>query len=282
MGLELVAVDMDGTFLDSTSTFDRERFARVNDRLAAGGVRFAVASGNQYWQLKRYFDGFPETLYVAENGAVVGTDTEILRVRAMDRDDALSALETVTGHRDVHVLACGARSAYALSTIDPRMLALVRKYYVRTRVVTSWHEVDEDIVKLALICPPERTESLLDGFGRELPSGIVPVSSGHGSIDLIAAGVNKGTSLEWLCRRLDIDPANMVAFGDGGNDVEMLALAGTGVAMGNAPQAIRDRADTVIGSNDDAGVLAYLEKVLDQEPVLGKEPRAGERRTASR
>lgn len=50
--VRLIAVDMDGTFLDANSSYDRERFARLHGHLAERGVQFVVASGHQYWQLR--------------------------------------------------------------------------------------------------------------------------------------------------------------------------------------------------------------------------------------
>ncbi|NKE08661.1 MULTISPECIES: Cof-type HAD-IIB family hydrolase [Kocuria] len=262
MTLKLVAVDMDGTFLDASSTYDHERFARIHQQLTDRGIQFVVASGNQYWQLKSHFPDVADILYVAENGAVVGTDSQILRVEAMQRQDALGALEVVSSFEDVHALACGVQAAYALETMDPDMQAILRKYYIKMDLVAQWSDVEDDIVKLALGCPPERTEELLEQIGQALPSTVVPVSSGHGSIDLIGRGVNKGTSLQWLCGQLGIDPADAMAFGDGGNDVEMLQLVGCGAVMANAPEAIKAVGDIVVGSHDQAGVLDHLETVL--------------------
>ena len=53
--------------------------------------------------------------------------------------------------------------------------------------------------------------------------------SGFGAIDLVRTGVNKATGLKDLCERLDADPAGILAFGDGENDMEMLRYAGLGV-----------------------------------------------------
>ena len=60
---------------------------------------------------------------------------------------------------------------------------------------------------------------------------------------------------------LGIEPADMVAFGDGGNDLEMLQLVGRGVAMANAPEPVKAVADDLAASNNDQGVLAYLEQL---------------------
>ena len=65
-----------------------------------------------------------------------------------------------------------------------------------------------------------------------------------------------------LCDHLGIQPAQAIAFGDGGNDVHMLRLAGMGVAMGNASEAVRAYAPYVTLSNEEEGVADFLEKYI--------------------
>lgn len=255
----LVAVDMDGTFLDAERGYDRVRFRRLHQRLQAAGVRFVVASGNQYWQLLTYFDGFPDALYIAENGAVVATAERVLRVAPFEPSAVAAALDYVDRLPGVSTLACGVKAAYARHDTDPGVLEMMRRYYVRLELVDGWAQIDDDVVKLALDCPAERTGALLAELAIGLPRGVVATSSGHGSIDLVSHGVNKGVALAWLGERLGIAAEEMIAFGDGGNDVEMLALVGLGVAMANAPDDVKKHADVVAGAHDDSGVLEFLE-----------------------
>ncbi|MCE5258117.1 MAG: Cof-type HAD-IIB family hydrolase [Chloroflexi bacterium] len=80
----------------------------------------------------------------------------------------------------------------------------------------------------------------------------------------LALGVTKGTALAWVARHLWIAQSDTIAFGDSGNDVEMLAWAGIGVAMGNAsPEALR-AADLVVPSVDEDGVAVALERLVLQ------------------
>nr|WP_279384796.1 HAD-IIB family hydrolase [Lacticaseibacillus manihotivorans] len=90
----------------------------------------------------------------------------------------------------------------------------------------------------------------------------VPTSSGHGDIDVIQPGINKATGLKRLGDSLGIDLSEMCAFGDGGNDLEMLQEVGLGVAMQNASPQVSAIADDHTLDNNHAGVLAYLEKNL--------------------
>ena len=261
--LRLVAVDMDGTFLDTASTYDRPRFDRIHERLTAAGVYFVVASGNQYWQLRTFFEGVPEVYYAAENGALVGTHDEILRVTPLPKPAARDALEVAEAAPGVLASVCGVRGAYVRDDAPEWFVDEMRRFNTRLDLVASWDDVDDDVCKLTLECPPERTVHLLDRLGERLPHGIVATSSGTGSIDLIRADATKGNALAWLGERLGVAPAEMLAFGDGGNDVEMLDLAGRAVAMGNAPDAVKDRADHVAAGNDEAGVLTHLEALLE-------------------
>ena len=73
--IKAVAVDMDGTFLDSKGQYDRKRFENVFQVMQEKGVHFIVASGNQYYQLKSFFPGKEaEITFVSENGAIVIKD----------------------------------------------------------------------------------------------------------------------------------------------------------------------------------------------------------------
>ncbi|MFR0772000.1 MAG: HAD hydrolase family protein [Limosilactobacillus pontis] len=62
---------------------------------------------------------------------------------------------------------------------------------------------------------------------------------------------------------MGISPADLVAFGDGENDLEMFALAGTSYAMNNAPVNVQAAASHVIGTNNDQAVLAKLEQLIE-------------------
>lgn len=259
---QLIAVDMDGTFLDSSGNYDRERFAALYRRLREANITFAAASGNQYWQIRTFFSDFPDVLYVAENGALVGSYTDIWRALTLSEAAVSATVDLLKSMPDVLVLLCGADSAYTLSGYPPATIDVMRTWYTRLALVEEWTDVKEGVLKIALDCPAEQTSQLLERFALELPSELVAVSSGHGSIDLIGQRASKATGLAFLGERLGIDPAAMIAFGDGGNDLSMLEYVGTGVAMANAAASVKASANATTTSNDEAGVLAYVEGIL--------------------
>ncbi len=77
-------------------------------------------------------------------------------------------------------------------------------------------------------------------------------------IELVPKGIDKARSLQRLLNRINYTPSDMIAFGDGYNDISMLRLAGMGVAMANAAPEVRAEANYVTLSNDEDGVAAAL------------------------
>ena len=74
--------------------------------------------------------------------------------------------------------------------------------------------------------------------------------------------VDKAYSLERLLAHLNLSRDEMVACGDGFNDLSMVRYAGMGVAMGNAQQVVKEEADFVTASNDEDGLVLVVEKFL--------------------
>ena len=74
-------------------------------------------------------------------------------------------------------------------------------------------------------------------------------------------GVNKGEGLRIICDDAGIDIRDTVAFGDSYNDIFMLKAAGTGIAMGNAEDAVKEASDMVTADCDHNGVAAALEEL---------------------
>lgn len=78
-------------------------------------------------------------------------------------------------------------------------------------------------------------------------------------LELVPKGIDKAQSLRRLLAKINLTPADMIAFGDGYNDLSMLKLAGMGVAMANAAPEVRADADYITLSNEEDGVAAALE-----------------------
>lgn len=95
-------------------------------------------------------------------------------------------------------------------------------------------------------------------LSRENPD-LAVIKSDPKYLEITNEKATKANALKYLCQAMRLSPAEVVAFGDNYNDVGMLECAGLGIAMQNAPDEVRRRADKVTASNDDEGVRQALE-----------------------
>jgi Cof subfamily protein (haloacid dehalogenase superfamily) len=262
--IKMVAVDVDGTFIRHDYSFDVDRFKRILDRMDAVGAQFVIASGNQYWQLRDYFPGYDERIsFVAENGAYVKDHADVVFTAQMDPDVVRGTLDWIDAHPDIeNVMSC-LDCAYAeRGRMREWFFEFMRTYYHRLEWVDSLRDVTDPVLKFALSVPEEQTMAYYEQIRASLTGGLVPTTSGHGAIDLIIEGNHKASGLARLAQRWGFDPRDCAAFGDGGNDIEMLRWVGHGYAVANASDEVKAAAGNVCPSNEDQGVLTTLEELF--------------------
>ncbi|NDL63435.1 Cof-type HAD-IIB family hydrolase [Acerihabitans arboris] len=269
MSIRMIAVDMDGTFLDDRMRYDRQWFSRQYALLKARGIKFVVASGNQYFQLISFFPEIAgEIAFVAENGAYIVNGGREVFCGEISREHYARIIHTLAEIPYLETIVCAKECAYRLNNAEPGFYQQMGKYYHRLAGVDDFLSVSGTIFKFALSLPDEKLAGFMRFIDTELAGVITPVSSGHGSVDLIIPGVHKANGLRILQRLWDIQDHEVAAFGDGGNDIEMLQQAGFSYAMANAPDRIKTAARYQTSSNNDAGVLRVIDKLL--QPVPGR------------
>lgn len=263
--IQAISVDMDGTFLDSNGEYDRERFEEIYANLRQSGIKFIVASGNQYYQLKSFFPGKDrELFYVAENGAVIFHNNELLTVNQFSDTLVEKILHTLTSdYEDLQVILCGVKSAYLLKAANPDFKEFAKKYYFELKEVESFATLPNDtFIKFALDVAVHQTTQIVEQLNQTFQDDIRAVSSGHGSIDIIIPGVTKGSAIKQLLTDWQVDPGQLLAFGDANNDLEMLQLTPHSYAMKESSQEVLATANHIAPSNNEAGVLKIIEKYL--------------------
>lgn len=263
MTIKLVATDMDATFLDDSKHFDTKRFDKIYQYMVDHNIYFVSASGNQYYQLKNFFKDYPETLFVAENGALVGSHQEIFKTWHFPDAVTKKVIQVLENTDHIQYIACGRKSAYILKSATEEFYNISKFYFPRITSVDSFEDIDDEILKFSVNCPLTETEAYMEHLASGIGKDVSVVSSGHGDIDIIQAQANKATGLEYLSQKLNIKPEEMCAFGDGGNDLEMLRYVGHGVAMENASDIVLETAPYQTTNNNQQGVLEHLESVFE-------------------
>lgn len=261
--IKLVAFDIDGTFLRSDNTYDVERFEKIYRALQEKDIKVVVISGNQYAQLVSFFpEHQSELIIVSENGALIFEGEKLLREEKIARIEIEKVLDVLVseGLENATTL-CGLHSAYLIKSAPKQYKEEIAIYYHALKEISNFQDLPEDdFVKLALLVSGEKTDPLLEKLNQATGQLVQAVSSGHGLIDIIQRVVHKGSALEFLNQHFDISPQEMMAFGDGGNDLEMLAYVGHSYAMANAPEKVKKTAMYQAPSDQESGVLEILER----------------------
>lgn len=262
--IKLIASDIDGTFLRTDRTYDEELFAKVYKKMQERNIQFVIASGNQYNLLRSLFPSYSDIIYVAENGANIRDENTTYEVNFFSQaavEKIFKALDKFPTN-ELRYLVCGDKVAHVLSTTDSAFIKESEKYYKNISVIDSYDQIDDNILKFSVNCDKDKTEEIMAPLRKELDGIAEVTSSGHGDFDIIQTNLHKAAALEILGEKLGIELKDMVAFGDGGNDIEMLREVGLGVAMGNAYPDVVAVSDDRTGTNDEDGVLTYIDKLL--------------------
>ena len=259
----LVALDVDGTLVDLDGAMS-ERVREAVRRVAANGTNVVVATGRSLLGTLPVLDRLSLTTgwAVCSNGAVtVRLDPDLpdgYEVEDVVTFDPTPALQLLHEHLPgalyaVEDIGLGFRVTGAFPegelpgdlTIVP-FAELVDGPATRVVVRSPEHE-PEDFLRLT-------AEIGLQGVGYAV--------GWTAWLDLAPEGVSKASALELVRQRLDVDLDRTLAVGDGRNDLEMLAWAARGVAMGNAPEEVRDAADEVAPPIERDGLAHVLEPLL--------------------
>jgi HAD superfamily hydrolase (TIGR01484 family) len=281
---KLIAVDVDGTLLTSKGTIsDRTRDALR--RAVAGGAILAVATGRRRRTAEPIVAQLDLPHYLASSqGAAIWQDGELLGHSHLPAPNARVALGLARALGMAAVILGNAlREDVIFVDGDWEANAPLASYLTRNRQFLRPFDEEalaHDPIELIYMDAMERLERLdevltghraapeEDASAEEGPSPARPLwrvifsrnqFTAGGAIEVVGPDTSKAAALALLCERLGITPAQVVAFGDNVNDVEMLAFAGLGVAMGNSTADAFAVADRVAPSNDEDGIAVTLE-----------------------
>lgn len=263
----LVACDMDGTLLDSQKR-QPPGLPALLAALRERGIAFVVASGRQYAILRRDFAGMDEGMYyLCENGSMIMRDDQLVMVDALPAAAAAEVIRLARTIPGAHPLVCAVEGAWYEGPEEGQ-----EGYFAAVRRYNLLHHHCEDLLE---VLPQLRIckISVFDDLGAEHNAypQLLPLDgeqqtvclSGQIWVDIMRAGVNKGSAVQFLQGRLGLAPEECLAFGDYLNDVEMMDACGQSYAMKNAHPLLKERCRYVTeGTNDEDGVCATLRQRL--------------------
>lgn len=260
-----VVADVDGTLVGAGGTAT-ERVVAAAARAAEHGVRVGFATGRMRLAVADLWDQLRlPGPHVLHNGAEVRADQHTIATwpvpppgveAVLELADTLDLYVELYVEEGFHVSRWEerARPHWDLLGHDP------------LGVVTRASDLDEPVLKatfgLFTADDVDRLVDALEGAGLAAGAATSPVTPDITYVNATDRAVDKGAAVAAAAGHLDVPLASVVAVGDAANDATMLAVAGTAVAMGQAPADLQDRAHLVAPGVEDDGMAAVLEAVV--------------------
>lgn len=264
MSIKLIALDLDGTLNNDQKQITTKTHAALMEAQRRG-IRLALASARPSPGLFRERDclqmqKFGGLLMSYNGGRITEAATgRVLFETAMDLQQAKFVLRKLEQLPVTPILDDGIE----FFVTDPdgyKVSYECRNNNMTCRCVENLAEfLSVPPVKILMSVPPEQLKQVQEQIVAFLPKELSVVQTAAFYLEVIPSQINKGQGIRSICSVLGIRPEQVMAFGDAENDIPMLRVAGIGVAMGNAADAVKAAADYVTRSNNEDGVAAALE-----------------------
>ncbi|MFR4968968.1 MAG: Cof-type HAD-IIB family hydrolase [Lactobacillus kalixensis] len=263
-----VAVDMDGTFLDDRKQFNHEEFDQILTEFEKRNVQFIVASGRPYARLEQDFGEFANRIdFVSLNGSRLIIKGKDAAGYPMERQDALNLIKDVREKYGTRATMVFEKDIAYLKTDVPKEERDFLAYFAgRSAEVDNWNDMpEEDIFQITFDLDRKYAKAIEDDFNNKYENKISAFGSANTAIDVNVQGINKGAGLKRLLEQMNMTGDDLIAFGDGGNDIAMLQFAKYSYAMANGMEEVKKHAKFVAPANTENGVFKVLQKYLAED-----------------
>ena len=274
--IRLIAIDIDGTLLDSKAQISQANLGALR-RAHEAGIEIILVTGRRH----RFAFPIAESLgfdlcIISSNGAVTrSTNGESFHRDLMPQATAIKICRHMPEFRDHMVITFDRESMGAIVCENPeRLYGVIQRWMEKNAPYIEYvspieKALTEDPIQ-AMFCGPvammQRAQQRLADC--DFASAITVLRTQYDYrdltiVDILNAGCSKGHALERWSTWRGIGRSEVMAIGDNYNDVEMLTFAGHPVIMGNASDDLKQNGWNITLHNDESGVAAAIEQVLD-------------------
>lgn len=262
--IKLLAVDLDGTLLNDNKEIS-VRNIEILKAAMSKGIRLCITTGRAWPGSKRYAEVLkPNAVVINSNGAMMTEPAteKILFDKILQKEDA-KKIFALGQERNISQIIWSQNILYG-NRIDERLEDYGRRFaMMKPRLADDIDELlNHDISKILWYDTAELTqrwqrEIQQDDFKQTTICTSTPLF-----IEFYNSSVSKAKTLEKAAGLYGINMNEVLAIGDGGNDIPMLEAAGVSVAMGNASREVKEKSAFITLDNEHDGVAAAVEAIL--------------------
>jgi Cof subfamily protein (haloacid dehalogenase superfamily) len=264
--IRLVLIDVDGTLFGPTGVPQCAWDAATRAREAGLHLGLCTGRPGRGFALEYAQRLDPEGLHIFESGAVIISGRGgVVRVSALPLEAYHRLLELSRVYQ-IPFEAYTAQGNFYRETAHPDLAAHERMLGVAAKA-QDLTTIPEQVIRVQFVSRPSASwqvvrTAVLSMPGVELHEATSPGLLGVGFNSVTASGVSKRAAAEWVAAKLGMGLENCAMIGDGENDLELIQRAGLGIAMGNAPDLVKQAADLVVRSVDECGLEQALDTLL--------------------
>lgn len=267
--IKLVAIDMDGTLLNSKKELleeTKQYFKNFHNKNTE--TILVLCTGRPESGIRPYLKdlGYLEENHyiISQNGANIYESQTGKRVMDSFVDSAAIQKWIELGKKHgISVMGAGVDYYYSFDEDPTEWMEFdVKLVSGKLKRIPTKESLNTDFYKILLMGDEEQLNEFETYIPQEWRDEFYVVRSQKYLVEVLTKGVNKAFGLEKLAQKLNIQPSKIAAIGDAANDIEMLEYAGLAVAMGNASEEVKAIADIVTDTNENNGVIKAIDQLI--------------------
>ncbi|MGN0395554.1 MAG: Cof-type HAD-IIB family hydrolase [Coprococcus sp.] len=270
MKKKILALDIDGTLTNSKKEVTQKTLDKIMEIQDKGHI-VAIASGRPLPGIRRIadllqLDKYGGYVLAFNGGRIVNYKTgEVVYQETLD-NQVVREIYDYAIKEDAGMVTYEGDTVITGTRIDDYMAMEARLNYMEINQLDNFKEYINFPLNKCLMTAEDNKAFDMENELKEQYEGKVNIfRSEPFFVEIMPPDVHKASSLEKLLNILHMDVSDLIACGDGYNDLTMIEYAGTGVAMANAQQIVKEHADYITLSNDEDGLVPVIDKF-----ILGK------------
>lgn len=265
---KLILTDVDGTLISDDQKIT-PLTKQALQKADAMGVKVVICTGRFPAGIAHFRQelGF-EPIYSCLNSALIKDGSQYLNLRLFPKDLYCEVMSIIYDVMDTIIVF--AEDSYAIKASDESWALQNSIYRGKEGIRVDLRDIE--LVKRSLRSPIlkilvkdnniEKVDRYFRMINEKLSDLGTFVKSMPNNIEINSKGLDKGLSVDILCRHFGLSKDQVIAFGDFDNDIEMIKSAGLGIAMGNASKKLLEVADYVTDTNNNDGIAKALDRFL--------------------
>ena len=267
---KLVAIDLDGTLVTDEKEL-RSKTIEVIKEASKKGVKIMISSGRSFYRLEKYIDALglrkENQCTICFNGGMIveNTTKEILYSQNLDADEVKELIKL--GKILELPIMIYSKDAHCVEKVPDVVKRNAKNLKGMNLKIIDFNEINFNekqnyIYKVCFIDNPETIIEKRKEIPKEFFEKYEITSSVPEYLEIVKKGIKKSEAIKFVMEKYHIKQEEVMAIGDGENDVEMLSFAGLGIAMENANDFVKEFANVVTTSNNHDGVANAIEKYI--------------------